>query len=82
MADKDFWGAELRLQPFCFSRKAWPRKIFFYFFGKKRGFSHFVLHVKHWHRGLEVKRPFNLFHFGQESVFLEESVFKIFPEKL
>ena len=39
--------------------------------GKKRGFSHFVLHVKRRHRGREIKRPFDLYwwvelNFGQE----------------
>ena len=27
----------------------WPRKNFFFLFGQKRGFSHFVLLVKHRH---------------------------------
>ena len=44
--------------------------------GQKRGFSHFVLHVKRRRRGPEVKRPFDLYcwaelNFGQEPVFLE-----------
>ena len=52
-------------------------KVFFPFsLGQKRGFSHFVLHVKRRHRSLEVKRLFNLYwraelNFGQEPVFLE-----------
>ena len=38
-------------------------------------------------RGQEVKRPFDHYwwaelNFGQEPEFLEESVFKLFPEKL
>ena len=49
------------------------------FWGQKRGFSYFVLHVKRRRRGLEVKRPFDLYwweelNFGQEPVFLEVSV--------
>ena len=55
-------------------------------FGQKRGFNYFV-HVMHMRRGPEVKQPFDLYwweelNFGQESVFLEASVFKLFPEKL
>ena len=62
-------------------------KDFFFFFGQKRGFSHFVLHIKCRHRGPEVKRPFNLYwwaelDFGREPVYLEASVFKLFPEKV
>ena len=64
-----------------------------FFFGgggggvQKQGFSHFVLHVKRRLRGPAVKQPFNLYwwvelNFGQELVFLEASVFKLFPEKL
>ena len=59
----------------------------FFSLGKKRGFSHFVLHVKHWRRGPEIKRPFDLYwweelNFGQEPVFLEVCVFKVFPKNL
>ena len=54
-------------------------RFFLLSLGQKQGFSHFVLHVKHRHRGLEVKRPFNLYwwaklNFGQEPSFLEASV--------
>ena len=54
---------------------------------QKRGFSHFVLHVKRRRPGPEVKRPFNLYwwvklNFGQEPTFSELSVFKFFLEKL
>ena len=52
--------------------------------GQKRGFSHFVLHVKRRRQGPEVKRPFNLywwaeFDVGQEPVYLEAS--KAFPRE-
>ena len=38
--------------------------------GQKRGFSHFVLHIKCRRRGPEIKRPFDLYwwaelNFGQ-----------------
>ena len=63
------------------------KKEFFSFSsGQKRGFSHFVLHMKRRHRGPEVMRPFKLYlweelNFGQEPVFLdlEVSIFKLFP---
>ena len=63
-------------------------KAFFpFFFGKKRGFRHFVLHVKRRRRWPEVKRPFDLYwweelNFGQEPVFFKRPYFKLFPEKL
>ena len=58
------------------------KEFFLFLLGQKRGFSHFVLHVKHRRRGPEIKRPFTLYWwveltFGQEPVFLEASVFKV-----
>ena len=60
------------------------KEIVYLSLGQKRGFSHFVFHVKRRRQGLEVKRPFDLYwwaelNFGQESVFLEASIFKLFP---
>ena len=55
------------------------KKQFYSFFGQKRGSSHIALHVKRRRQGPEVMRPFDLYwwaklNFGQELVFLEESI--------
>ena len=62
-------------------------RIFSFFLGQKRGFSHFVVHVKRRHCGPKVKRPYSFYwraelNFGQEPVFFKRPYCKLLPEKL
>ena len=61
-------------------------KEFSFFFGTEARLQPFVLHVKRRRQGPEFKRPFDLYwwaelNFEQEPVFLEASVFKLFPRE-
>ena len=53
--------------------------------GQKRGFSHFILHVKRRRRGPEELSDRSISKCGRSLILdknLKSSVFKLFPEKL